>query len=147
MPLTDRLDDVAQAVFNILTTNKTTLGLADVWWGDQALLPRTPAACVEPLRKTRELNGAPRRTEVMLFVQVLLFVGRIQDVQVNRKEVDAMSESVEAALHADATLGGIVIHSLVDSIDSGYATRSNTLYRASRVNLTAKSQAQLPYTP
>jgi ribosomal protein L17 len=146
MPLTDQLTDVAQFLFDLFTTNKAALGIQDVWWGDQSKLPRTPALCVEPATKTRVLNGAPRRTSLTLNVSLLLFTSKIQDVQNNRKAVDELAESCEALVHLNPQMDGLVVHSLVDTFESGYATRSGTLYRATRLNVAATSQAMLPFS-
>ena len=120
------------------------LGLLDVFYGDQDFLPRNPAACVEPNRKAQQLKGAPRRTNVDLSVFVILYISAISDTQKNRRDADVLSEAVEVVLHLDAQCAQQVIHSLVTSNESGWATKSGTPIRASRLTFEATSQDQLP---
>ena len=146
--LTDRLDVLSEKVFDILTTNQEALGLEDIWMGDQDRVPRVPAAAVEPGPKTREWSGAPRRTRVTLDVYVLLYLEVVTGgIQRNVRESARLSEEVEAVLHADATLGGLVISSFVVENAPGYATREKTMMRASRMVLRSTSQIQLPMVP
>lgn len=129
-----------------LLNDHAELGLQDVFYGDQDFLPRNPAACVEPQRKTQQLKGAPRRTEVNLSVFVILYVSALTDPQSNRRDADKLSEEVEAVLHLDAQCKNQVIHSLVVSNESGWASKSGTPIRASRLTFEATSQDQLPYS-
>lgn len=146
MPLTDNLMTFNQAVFNLIDTSKVSLGLADVWFGDQDRNPTTPCVAVEPGSKNREFNGAPRRFLVTMDSYVLVYIERIQDTQQNVKDMLTVSEAVEAVLHADAQMAGIVTHSFVMTNEPGYATRGGTLVRASRLTFRGVSQVQLPYT-
>lgn len=129
-----------------LLTDHLELGLQDVFYGDQDFLPRSPAACVEPNNKKQELKGAPRRTEVTLSVYVIVYFSHIRDTEVNRRDADLLSEAIEAVLHLDAQCGGRVIHSMVTENASGWATKSSTPIRASRLSFEATTQAQLPYS-
>jgi hypothetical protein len=147
MALTDNLMTFNQAVFNLIDTNQVALGLADVWFGDQDRNPTTPCVAVEPGPKNREFNGVPRRFEVTMDSYVLVYIERIQDTQQNVKDMLNVSEAVEGVLHANAQLGGLVVHSFVMTNEPGYATRGGTLVRASRITFRGVSQVQLPYTP
>ena len=112
--LTDRIDVFTGAVFDLLVVNKTNLGLEDIWYGDQNKTPTTPCVAVESGTKAREMNGAPRRVLVGFVVYLLLYLEKIQDLQLNRKESEKLAEDIEGVLHADATFGGLVIHSHVE---------------------------------
>lgn len=129
-----------------LLLNHPELGLQDVFYGDQDFLPRNPAVCVEPNRKTQELNGAPRRTLIDLSVYVIIYVSATKDAQTNRRDADMLGEAIEDVLHTDAQCGGRVVHSLVTENASGWATKGGTPIRASRLTFDATSQAQLPYS-
>jgi hypothetical protein len=144
MTLITKNSELADYVVTLLTTNKTVLGLQDVYYGDQDLLPRSPAVCVEPNSKKQELNGAPRRVRIELSVYVIIYVGAIATNQANRHASDELSEAVEAVLHADSQCGDRVIHSMVTENASGWSTKGGTPIRASRLNFEALSQAQLP---
>jgi len=120
---TDSLLTFSLAVRDKIEDNLAALGIVDVYFGDQNKIPRVPAACVEPVDKTRELAGVPRRTDNELQVYIL-----------------------ETLLHADAQFGGLVIHSLVTSIESGYSHRTGTLYRSSRLTFVGTTKTNLPYS-
>jgi hypothetical protein len=146
LELTDRIDVFTLATVALLEANKSVLGLTDVWLGDQVRVPRTPCAAVEPGPKTREYNGAPRRFSVDLESYIMLYMEKVQDTQLSTQEVMSLAEEVEAVLHADAQMGGLVTSSYVLQNDPGYAERSGTLYRASRLTFRATSQKQLPFS-
>lgn len=130
---------------------KDDLGITDIWYGDQKQIPRTPTLCVVSDGKTREIEGAPRRSRNTLKCYLVLYHSKIQDVQKNSEEVDQLAERLETEIHKDPTLGGLVIHSLVTSIDAGEITRlvntTNTLFRASRLTVEAFSKTLLPMSP
>ena len=124
----------------------TTLDLQDVFYGDQNRIPRTPALCVETGDKRRELNGAPRRTRVDMTIFFLVYHSTIADAQTNRENTDRMAFAVEDFIHQDPDLGGLIVHGMVTSIEPGFVSRGNTMYRASRITYEATSQIQLPST-
>lgn len=143
--LVDRNDVFTAAVFDAISAQKTVLGLEDVWMGDQERVPRTPCVAVEPGGKVREYSGVPRRFLITFEIYVLVYVERIQDTQKNTRQSLKLSEEVEAVLHADETMGGIVISSHVSESNAGYVVRSGTLLSAIRLTFRATSQKSLPY--
>jgi hypothetical protein len=142
--LTDSLVVVSEYLFDLITQNKTPLGLQDIYYGDQALIPRTPALCVESDTKTREIDGAPRRTLVQLNTFLILYHSPVKDIQKTRKDVDILAEAVETLVHADAQMNHLVIHSLVTTMQSGYAMKTGTQIRSCRLTVQATSQVLLP---
>jgi len=143
---TDSVVDIAQFLFDQLDDNKTPLGLTDVFYGDQEKIPRVPAVAVESGTKSREINGAPRRTLNTITAYLIIYHSKIDaSVQVTRKEVDLLAEAVESLVHSNSTMDGLVIHSLVTEIQSGYSAKGKTdIYRSARLTVTATSQSQLP---
>lgn len=128
---------------------KTALQIQDVYYGDQERLPRTPAVCVEPGEKVRELNGAPRRTLITFTNYIIVYHNPVKNATVIREEDDQRAEAIERFIHADPYFADgsgndQVIDSLVTSIESGYQMRANTLFRASRLTVEARNQEQLP---
>lgn len=150
MPLIDSYTEFARITKNLLEGNKSALGLQVVYFGDQARIPITPAACVEPGGKRRVLNGLPRRTEVTMQCYVIIYHYNLKSPQDIREDVDDQAELIEAFLHMDAQLRDVsqvprVIDSMITDIDSGYSTKSrNSLFRASRLTFEARSQVLLP---
>ena len=135
MAIADRLSTVADYINTLLNTNKVTLGLQDVFYGDQEKIPRTPAVAVETGVYTRELSGigGKGRTDNKFTVYILVYNNRIRDEQLNRKDVLTLSEAIMDVLHSDVTMGGNVIHGHVTAIEPGYAIRQNVLMRMARI--------------
>lgn len=144
MALTDSSVTVAQYIQTMIDNNKASLGLADVWYGDQSLIPRTPSATVEAGPKQRMVTGAPRRTEVNIATYVMLYVEKVQAVTSNDLLAGQLGEQIETIIHGDRTLGDNVIHSLVTSLEPGFATRSGTPMRATRITVESLTQVLLP---
>lgn len=142
--LTNSLQDVAEYLETLLVNQQGALGLADVYYGDQSRIPRTPTACIDPGEKRRELNGIPRRTDVRFINYVLLYHNPIDSVIALTKESDALAEEIETLIHLDAKMGGLVIDSMVTTVEFGYQTRGSSLYRVSRLTVEGRSQVQLP---
>lgn len=146
MPLTDSMVVVSKYIETVLTNANGTLLLADIFYGDQERIPRTPAACVEPGEKRRQLNGMPRKTQVDMTVYIIVYHYRISSLEEVREDNDELAELIETAVHVDAQLGGNVVDSMVTSIESGYQVKGKSLFRASRLTIEARSQALLPAT-
>jgi len=148
---TDSFYVFAKALQSIAEAAKQDLGIIDIWYGDQKQIPRTPTLCIVPDGKTREIEGAPRRSRNSLKCYMVLYHSKVQDVQKNSEEVDQLAEALETEVHKDPTLGGLVIHSLVSSIDAGEITRlvntTTTLFRASRLTVEGLSKTLLPMSP
>jgi hypothetical protein len=142
--LTGSLELVCQYLFELLEANKDILQLEDVFYGDQDKLPRTPAACVEPGEKDRELKGAQRMTRVTFRIYVLIYHSAVTSPQSNRRSADRTAEAIEGLIHSDPRMGGLVIHGFCTNVSSGYANRTGTLVRASRITFEAQSQELLP---
>ena len=140
------LYDIAKYAQDKLNDNRTTLGLDRnaIQYGDVTRLTVTPMVCIETGDKSRELNGAPRRTMVTGTVYLLVYHSAVKNASVNREADDQYAEQLETLMHEDASFGGLVIDSLVSAIEFGYQVRANTVYRASRLTLQARWQEMLP---
>jgi hypothetical protein len=144
MPLTDKLTDVGVFLATLLTENIGALGIKAVFYGDQVKLPSTPVVCVEPDGKSRILSSTTRRTDIELRVFVIVYHSAVKSPQSNRYDSDLLAESIEELIHTKRTMGGLVIHSMVTAIESGYSTKETSLVRASRLTVEARSKTQLP---
>lgn len=142
--MSDSVQTLTQYVQDTLDAGKVDSGIQDIWYQDQQKIPRYPAACVIPGTKTRDYNGNARRTLVNLEVYVIIYFGKVQDIQENNIATVDIAETVERQLHVDSRCGGIVIQSLVTEVDPGYANRSGTLVAATRLTFSATSQISLP---
>lgn len=136
----------------IVEAVKEDLGIVDIFYGDQQQIPRTPTVCVEANEKSRVLAGAPRRVLNELSCFVIIYFSVVNDsVQSNSEGADQLAETVEAEIHKDPTLGGLVIHSLVSRSEAGFQSRfmagAITRFRASRLTVTGQSKTMLPMSP
>lgn len=132
---------ISKRIYDLLVLDKVTLGLQDVWYGDQQLLPGTPALCVEPGMKRRPLDGVPDLTRNAIDTSILIYHSQLLDAtaggqQKVRQDTIAVAEAVETWLHQnhlqllDASGDRITIHSWVTEFDPGYAYKNGTLYHA-----------------
>jgi len=142
-PTTDQ-EEYAQFFVDLITNNLSAVGLADVFYGDQQKIAKTPIACVEPGMKRREENGAPRRYMNLMNTHIIIYHGQVQSTSQNQKVTDGIAESLQDLIHADATLEGRCIDSVVRSVEPGYQTRGTSLFRASMLTVEARQQELLP---
>lgn len=143
--LTAKVSVVATKVHDLLEENKVSLGLQDIYYGDQDKIPRQPA-CVEAGSKGQELNGAPRRTAVTMEVFVIVYHEKVADNEENQRKAELLAEAVEDLLHQDSALDGLVIHSMVTSNEPGYVVRGGAQVKASRLTFQCTSQTMLPFS-
>lgn len=144
--LTGSLIDICDYIYNLIDADRTQLGIEGLYYGDQDRLPVTPAVCIEPDEKPRELKGAQRMTRVRFRVYVLIYYGIVGSPQDNRRSADTLAEGVETLIHSKPKLDGLVIHGMCTTIESGYVMRDRSVLRASRILYEAESQQLLPGT-
>lgn len=143
-PNTDSSEVIATYVYDMVSAAKSDLGLQDVWYGDQELLPHTPAACVIPGNKRREFAGASYRTMNTFETYVLIYYGKIQDIQANLHASTAIADSVETLVHSDLTLGGNVISVICTQDEPGMVTKSGVLMVGARLTFESQSKTTFP---
>lgn len=152
--LTDSILVVADRVYTILNAVKGTLTygsitLQDVWFGDQLLLPRTPALCVQPGIMRRPLAGVPAQTENMIDTTLLLYHAKVDEQQTALRETIGLAEVIEKYLHINhlqllnASGDRLTTHSFVTEKDPGYVYRSGTLYHAVQMNWYSLTKTRL----
>lgn len=150
MTHTDKLTTVALYHKNALVAKQVALGIADIWFGDQEKIARTPTVCVEPVTKRRIISGVAKPGGMVtntFEVHFLIYHIKLQDVQVTRQEVDTLAEAIEVELHKDVHLGtppnDLIIHGFVEEMESGYVYRAGTLYRSVRMIWRGQSKTHL----
>lgn len=146
MTLSTSLVEVCDYQYNKMIDNKANLGLADVFFGDQNTIPTTPVVCIEPQMKVNSLreSAAARYIDIEFTLFFLVYFSFIQSPQENRRGSDALAEAIESVVHADRTLGGLVIHGYCTLIESGYTTKGNSLLRSNKITYIAQSKSILP---
>jgi hypothetical protein len=136
--------DVCDYLMDLFEQNTAELGLAALYYGDQQKIPLTPALCLEPDEKPRELKGAQRMTRVSFRIHMILYYSHVGSIQDNRRQADKLADAIETLVHTKPTLDGLVIHGMCTDTVSGYVTKDRSMIRASRVTYEALSQKLLP---
>ncbi len=146
---TDSLLLVTNHLHTLLNGYKAnfTPAVADVFYGDQNQIPRTPAITVAASQKSRELAGAPRRILNTFEVFINIYFSNVRPIAVNHEEADQLAEAVEAKIHEDIVFGGLVINSLVVLNEAGFLNRDNSQFRGNRLIVRATSKTMLPMAP
>lgn len=150
-PLTDRSLVVAKRFQRITFNNKAKLGLADVWFGDQRMLRRTPSLCVEPGFARRELKEAQNRTHNDIDTVFLLYHSPVSEMQASRAEAIRAGELLVNYLERnhlrlfDAAGNQLTIHGHGVEIDPGFAFKQNTLYHAVQITWRSISRTLVSY--
>jgi hypothetical protein len=133
MTVADRVSVVSLYQYNLLVANRISLGLEDVYDGDQMLIPRTPTACVESGPLTRSLIGAPSRTDNDITTYTYIYHSIVQDIQKTTREAVALAEGIMDLYHADLEMGGTVTHGFVTLIEPGFQDRGRNWFRTVRI--------------
>jgi hypothetical protein len=144
MPLTASAEVVAKAIFDIITADKTPLGIVDTFYGDQSILPHTPSVCVSPGTKARDFQGATLVTANIFETYVYVYFGKVQDVQNNLHGAQTLADAIEPVVHADMTLGGIVISTLCTQNEPGLINKQGSLMMGNRLTFQSMSRTRLP---
>jgi hypothetical protein len=133
MSQTDRLSIVADAMQAKLQ-GEPTLNLKDVFWGDQELIPRFPAATVEPIQMERTMDGVPLMTVNNHSLYIYIYHCHVLLPQMTDRECIQHAEEIIAFLHKDTQMSDTVIQGWVKKYEPGQAVRNNNeLLKATRI--------------
>jgi hypothetical protein len=153
MPIAGFPSEIGQRILSLLETEpaKTTLfgSGAMVFYGDQDKLPVTPTVCVETGTTSRPLAGVPAQVEANHTCYILIYYGKVQSTEVNKREGEVMAEAVVRFLDDNLQLRDsagndpMVIHGWCTEIDPGYAIKDGTLWHAVRITWQGKSKYRL----
>lgn len=129
---------LTQEVVDILAGD-ASLGLMNVYYGDQAAIPFTPSVTVEAGTKQREHNQTGLQYTVTVPIYIMLYHGKAIDVSTLRKEADELTESIQNRLLQYRKLNysgtDLVTSSLVTSVEPGFGTRNNVQFFIHRLTL------------
>lgn len=149
--LSDSTLEIAERFAQILDEVKETFFIKDVWFGDQAMIPHTPAICVEPGVERRLLEGIPDMTRMEIDTTFLVYhsiVGREQ--QQAKKDSIAFAKNIQHYLHANHLIlmskdgtRQLTIHSFCTDFDPGYSYKPRTLYNAVQMTWTNITKVSL----
>lgn len=146
MPHTDKTSVLAQAILTKINTNLVSLGLNAAYYGDQNNIPVAKAAVVMPgiKRRVQEGVGGPGGRS-RNYMEVLIFIhnSTVGDEGTQRLVTDQLAEAVEALLHADVTVGGIIIHGFVENMDPGITFINGSQFRTVQMTYTGQTKTQI----
>lgn len=116
MPFFTEAEEILDHVYNLLVTNKASLGVKFVGYSDETILPQYPAVVVSlGVPVDRELY-ATRQFQLRFQLQVVIFHARITASHKTRTKEDMqIATAVRNLLHSDYQLGGGVIFGFVQS--------------------------------
>jgi len=137
--LTTDMTIVTQMIVDKLTDAADELGLANVYYGLQELIPEYPAVCIESFPKRRASYGT-HSFNVELAVGLLVYHGKIQSSTVTKKECEVMAERIQDKLHEDFYLGGLVLFGYVTRVDPGVSRVQEVMIRSTRIIWEATSK-------
>lgn len=150
--LSDSTLDVANRFFTILDEVKAELGIQDVWFGDQILVPRVPAVCVEPGTERRQIQGVPDMTLMLIETGFYIYHSKVDRTQqLARRECNAFAQRIKNYLHVnhlrlysdDTNTQQLTIHGFCTLLDPGYTYRQGTLYNAVQMVWTSTTKTSL----
>jgi len=140
---TDRTTVLALAIKNKLLATEL---FQDVLYGRHEQIPRSPTAVVTPAPKRRDLAGvsAPGgRTMNFMTIFIDIHSMKVGDEETERLALDQLAESAEAALHADVTMGGIIIHGFVHEWNPGETHNQGGEFRTVRLTYIGETKTYL----
>lgn len=112
-------DEVVQALTDKIETNKVSLGIAGVYYGEQNAVPAFPAVMVAGSPLQREIHGT--RTFMLTFtvfiyvIDAKLSIGKSARIKVDLQEARAIT----SLIHTDKTLGGNIIFGFISGEEPG----------------------------
>lgn len=141
--MTDSIVTIAETMEQYIQSRNDEFGFRKIWYGDDQLIPETPAINIVPLTKRRTLNATGHTTENALELNIVIFHSRLDKPSVTRKECDVLAERLEAVLHENKRLDGNVIYGYVRELEPGVATRNNVMMRATRLLWTSLTKTRI----
>jgi hypothetical protein len=152
MPPTPRGSVIANKIVEHLELNASSLGLKAVFYGDQARIPTSPVACVEPAITDRELRTTQVGTTNTFQIAILLYHTSIEGTQTIQEVLDVISEDVAKSLNRESMapqvgggtqFGGTIIHGHVRRLEFGYRLLADKLMRCNRLIWTGTTMTPL----
>lgn len=146
MAFTDKSSVVAIAIKDLIETNKESLGIDQVYYGDQLNIPNAKCVAVRVGRKTRDragVAGPGGRMMNNMPVIINVYNSTVTDEASGRLVVDQLAEAIEDLLHQDITLGGITLDGYVSEFDPDPVFRQGSMYRVVQLTYAARSKTNL----
>lgn len=141
--LTDSLLVVSKYLYESLEAEKDSLGFKAVWYDIEGLAPTTPAVIIEPQNKSRAISNTGHMVENTFQVSIILLHSRMASKSETNEESLEFAEAIEAHLHSDKTLGGLIVHGYVTGLQQGSVNLQRTLLRATALSWQGMSKTRI----
>jgi hypothetical protein len=146
MPLSDNPSEVAKGIISYLNDSKDELGIRRVWYGDDDMVPETPAITVVPGNMTTEISETAFTITNQIPIILTVLHSRLDNQEVNREQCDEKAFDIRQELHKDPRMGGLVVFGYVSSMEPGFTTRQRVMLRATRIIWSGMSKTRMSLT-
>jgi hypothetical protein len=155
MAFTKSAYEVALYLKSFVEGLKSTLGIEDVFYGDQRVIPKSPTVCVEPAVRIKRWNESGQATHNDIGVHLIVYMAGgpqpdgVLVIQAQCDELtDALSDLVDkdgvASFSGGTQFGGLVIDGIVTRTEYSYALKGNSgLMRANRLTVECRSKTSV----
>lgn len=151
MPQTRNPSVLTNYLVTLAKSTAVRTGFRAVYYGDQTIIGKVPALCIEPASTLREYKNAPFQTKNTFEIRCVVYHSSNEGVELVQQECDEITETFVDIVNRDAlspTLNGTHWNGLVlDAMDSereyGYKIKADTLMRANTVTFVVRTITNL----
>ena len=140
---TKRTDVIVRKQVEILDGSKEVFEpkIANVYYGQQELMPEFPCVAIEGSTKIRSLpQGATHEWYITLGTTLYVYHEKVQASTITREETDSLVEQIEDLLHGNLRMDGLVIFGYVTRSDPGTTIRRDIMLRTTRMSWEGRSK-------
>ena len=129
--------ELTEAIVAVVTAGASSLEIANVYYGDEPLIPTFPSVTVEFSSLTREISETQRFT-VQVDILLTIYHGMMQEPEVNTRQSQEIAEGVDNLLSVDRKLSTVlggkdIIFNFVTGMTPGFVSRNRKVIRATRI--------------
>lgn len=139
--MTDKLSAIVEAHKSRL--EGSTFGFRGVWIGDETLIPGTPAVSIVGGPKSRNIAETGFTTINTFDVTFVIYHAELGSQNLNRLECIRLAENIEAFIHEDKQLGGLVYTSHCTSVEPGFSERGQQIMVSTRIDWQGRSKTRI----
>lgn len=126
-------EEVLDFIYALLDTNKVSLGVKFIGYGDETLIPEYPAVILTSDPVQRDIH-ATRQFMVTFNCSLWVYHARLDENHKTRTRNDLLlATSIRELLHDNKNLGGNIIFGYVNGETPGVLTRPNELIIGTRI--------------
>lgn len=147
----DKSTVLATFIENLINTNKASLSVDNVLYGEQNTIPSGITVTVTPgtkIRTRRIINAPSGGTRNAMEILITLYGDRVdQSTSAKHLEIVQIAEGIEDLLHQNTTMGGNCTDGFVSLWNPGISFRSDSRYFAIQMVFNAFSTSRLGIVP